>query len=98
MRTYLAQRAEIERMQADQRAQRERIDELEGRLERWNDPEYVIAQARARLQWVRPGELTYVVVEEEPAPPGATGDGAEAAWFGRLWDNLQAADNVTAGS
>ena len=30
---------------------------------RWNDPAYVEEQARARLQYARPGDTVYVVVD-----------------------------------
>lgn len=67
MRQYVAQRSQI----ADQRKQaeqaRKRVDELREEKARWQDPEYVKAQARARLHYVLPGETAYTVVE----PTGA---------------------------
>jgi hypothetical protein len=94
VRTYLAQRARIDQMEVDQGVQRERIRELTERLERWDDPEYVAAQVRTRLRWVREGELTYLVVAEtSPTGPAAIGQGA--AWFSQLWGNVQDADSLS---
>lgn len=97
VQTYLDQRATIQRMEAEQRAQEERIRALAERLERWNDRDYVIAQARSRLQWVRPGERTYVVVDEDLQPTGPAPADGDAPWFRQLWDNVQAVDDVPAG-
>ena len=44
--------------------------DLDAQLKRWDDPEYVAGQARARLGYVRPGETTYVVVDPPPEPAG----------------------------
>ncbi len=94
VRTYLAQQAQIDQMQSAQVEQRKRIQELTDRVAKWDDEDYVIAQARSRLQLVRKGELFYVV----GVPPAVTDSGAkdpEATWYEQLWSNLQAADNPT---
>lgn len=56
-------RASIERSQA-------RIDELNADLARWDDPDYVRAQARDRLGWVMPGETGYRVIGPDGKPIG----------------------------
>jgi cell division protein FtsB len=67
LRVYLAQQAEIRQLESDQRAQREHIQQLVEQVARWNDEDYVVAQARARLQLVRAGERIYVVgVDRRP--------------------------------
>ncbi len=101
VRTYLDQRAEISQLKQDQQAQRRRIAGLEQERAKWNDPEYVRAQARSRLQYVRPGEVAYVIVSD---PAGAARDNPGAGrsrasdsgpWYGRLWSSVQAADQPT---
>jgi len=98
VRTYFAQRAELERVEREQAAQRARIEELAAQREMWNDPMYVAAQARERLQYVRPDETPYVVVVA-PDPADSAADSAgeadaedERPWFGELWSTLEAAD------
>ena len=97
VRVYLAQQAEIARMEAAQEVQRQRIKDLAAELSKWEDVDYVVAQARRRLYFVRPGEVAYVIVD--PAASGLDGTGkssADGPWVSRLWSNLQAADNPRA--
>ncbi|WP_051055342.1 MULTISPECIES: septum formation initiator family protein [Kitasatospora] len=98
-RQYIAQRGEI----ADQRAKaehaRQQVDELRREKARWQDPEYVKAQARERLHYALPGETAFVSVAPPP-PPGAKSAPADAAarpkavkpWYAALWDSVDAAD------
>ena len=56
--------------------------DLQAAEARWDDPAYVEAQARARLHFVRPGEVGYVVLTEEelasPETTQTTADGCPA--------------------
>jgi Septum formation initiator len=75
----------------------ESIDELETELRLWDDPAYVRAEARERLNFVMPGEIGYVVVDESgAAQPVTTAEGipvtAGGPWYSRLWASLEAAD------
>ena len=97
LREYLAQRGDISEYEARVREQRTRVAELEKAQQRWSDPAYVEAQARQRLRYVMPGEIAYVVLEADDAPPQ---DGvvvkppaeAEAApWYADLWHTVEAA-------
>ncbi len=92
VRIYLSQQAEIGRLEVSQTQQRQRIADLQARIARWDDPDYVITQARSRLQLVRKGELIYVV-KTEPDPPGAPGAAPDSSWFTQLWSTVQGADN-----
>jgi cell division protein FtsB len=92
LRVYLAQEAEIAQLEADQRAQRERIRQLAAEIERWNDDEYIKAQARERLQLVEVGERIYVV-GVEPSAPDESGDGSQPAWYEQVWTSVQTADD-----
>jgi cell division protein FtsB len=95
VRVYLAQQAEIARVQAAQTAQRQRIAQLNAQLSDWADDQYVIAQAKRRLHYVRPGEVAYVIVDGRTGSPAGTGGSAAGtgSWFSQLWSNIQAADN-----
>jgi cell division protein FtsB len=97
VRVYLAQQAEIEALEQSQERQAVKVAEMQARAKKWDDPEYVISQARQRLHMVLAGEKPYVVVD--PANNQQTDDtdlpGAPKAtrpWYGKLWSSVQAAD------
>jgi cell division protein FtsB len=104
MRQYVAQRSDI----ADQRgaAQRakERVEQLRQEKARWQDPDFVRAQAREHLHYVMPGETGYSVAGAAPRAGGqdgaAHGKGNQAAagrpWYDNLWDSVDRADRADA--
>ncbi|MFD4291768.1 septum formation initiator family protein [Rhodococcus sp. NPDC058505] len=89
LRTYLGQRSEAEQV-AEQRRQLEAdVDQLTRDSAQADDPAYVRAQARERLQYVMPGETPYQV-----QLPGATAPPVEDLtkpkhdgdpWYTDLW-------------
>jgi cell division protein FtsB len=98
VRVFLTQQAEIATLESNQATQRAKIGELQERSAKWNDPQYVISQARKRLNMGLPGEQTYVVVDPDKAAaaaraanqPGA--DQQTKPWYGKLWWSIEAAD------
>jgi cell division protein FtsB len=98
-RAFLKQQETIEDLQGQVAGAHAEVDDLEGQVARWNDPAYVIAQARDRLLYVLPGETPYRVVDPEfVLDPGTTqqvGPGAAAAptrpWFVTLWGSIETA-------
>ncbi len=91
---YLDQRNQIAQNREDQVAQRQRIRDLQEETERWDDDDYVREQARKRLQYVEPGELTYVVTDDggpdRRESTDAEGDAsAQRAWYDQVWERLQ---------
>ena len=92
LRVYLAQQAEIARLEADAAAQRERIQALADEVARWNDDEYVKAQARKRLLLVEVGEQIYVV-GVDPTPTEEETDVTPPAWYEQVWTSVQTADD-----
>jgi cell division protein FtsB len=93
VRVYLAQQAEIDRLEQAQSEQRQRIQQLTDQLKRWDDEQFVISEARRRLHYVREGELVYVVGTDPATDPGAVSDRTDADWFSQLWSSVQAVDN-----
>jgi cell division protein FtsB len=94
LRVYLAQQAEIDRLVASQEQQSQRIAALNEALAKWDDDQYVIAQARWRLKYVRPGEVAYIVLDDQGGA-GSTGRGpatGTGSWVGQVWSTIQAAD------
>ena len=55
LRVYFAQRQEIAQYREQIRTSQEEISELQDKLARWDDPDFVRAEARSRLGWVLPG-------------------------------------------
>jgi cell division protein FtsB len=103
VRVYLSQQAEISQLVEHQDAQRRHIDALAEERQKWNDDEYIKAQARRRLHYVMPGEVPYVVlggqaVPAQSAPGSAKADAPAAPWYGKLWSSLQAADRSPAAA
>jgi cell division protein FtsB len=100
---YLAQQSQISELEQERAAQLERIAALEERKQKWNDPAYVKAQARQRLQYVLPGEVAYVISGEPaggdtPAPDAVRAGRARAdgPWYAKLWSGVRAADRPVA--
>jgi cell division protein FtsB len=98
MRVYLTQQAEIQALEDKQRAQRLHIKELEEERAKWDDDEYLRAQARRRLHYVLPGETAYLVLDDQSTPdgpgtaPGAgTGKGPNR-WYDGLWSSIAVAN------
>ncbi len=93
VRVYLDQESQIDQMVAAQQAQQRRITELTEQLSRWDDDEYVTAQARRRLHYVRAGERVYVVGDESGAAPGNQPHATTSSWLDQVWSNVNALDH-----
>lgn len=98
VRAWLSQQAEIAALEADVAAAQTRVADLELELEDWNDPAFVIAQARSRLHFVFPGEVGYVVLGSDDRPVAAdpTTDDRPVPWYAQLWESTRQADQVSA--
>ena len=104
LKTYFSQHSSIASLERSQAAQQKRIAGLQATVQRYDDPAYVQAQARARLHYVLPGETDYVVVPKKAKakPAAAThttglqqtvpGSSSRSPWWSRLW-----ASTVSAG-
>ena len=58
---YFTQRAQINALRAQVDSDRAALEAARIELTRWQDPDYVKAQARERLHFVMPGERQYIV-------------------------------------
>jgi cell division protein FtsB len=95
LRVYLAQKSQIAQLEGELAAQRLAIAETSVELQKWKDPEYLRAQAREKLFYVRPGETPLLVLidpagaaREAGTPPAAPPD----RWYDTLWNSVRAAD------
>ena len=98
--TYVAQQQEYARVQAQLEHEQERVEELDKQIARWQDPNFVAAQARERLLFAMPGETQYRLTDssgrEVPASQARLAEIEENApsWFGSLWDSLVASSQA----
>jgi len=95
VRVYLSQQAEISTLEKQQDAQRRHIGDLADERAKWNDDEYVKAQARSRLHYTLPGEVPLVVIDNSsggtPAP-AASKPSDPGPWYAQLWSSVRTAD------
>ena len=101
MRAYLEQRAHIASLEESIAESRSNIESLEREKERWDDPAYVVSQARARFAFGFPGEVGYQVLDEHGVPldpqdtltePELTDDGVPE-WWETTVASIEAADH-----
>lgn len=105
LRVYFGQQEDLRTLRADAQQAQTDVTELQADVGRWNDPAYVVAQARERLAFVFPGETAYRVVDpelagaaavpvagviEEPAVPD------QQPWYSNLWNSIERAGEATA--
>jgi hypothetical protein len=71
LRAWLDQRSELAAAESERTALQREVDGLTDAVAAWDDPAYVRAQARERLNFVLPGEVGLVVLgtEANPAEP-----------------------------
>ncbi|CAN5416268.1 hypothetical protein BH09ACT4_BH09ACT4_25820 [soil metagenome] len=72
LKTLVEQRQQIAQLEASVADAQAAVNDLNARVARWSDPAYVRAQARERLYYILPGDISYLVVG---AVEGAAGDG-----------------------
>ena len=96
IRNWTAQRSEIAALEADISRSEERVAELQTELDRWADPAYVASQARSRLHYALPGEVSFVVVDDQVFTPEQVDVGeleGVSGWSPVLWASLQQSDS-----
>lgn len=99
LRVFVGQQRETAEARAEIVQRQQKIDQLRSEIERWQDPEYVKAQARERLGWVMPGETGYIVLGRDGKPvEGATIDTDSTrpdsdAWWAKLGGSIDSADH-----
>lgn len=101
LREYLRQQGEIEAAAELAGHRQVKVDELQQRVDLWQDEDYVRSQARKRLHFLLPGEVGYIVLDsgvEDSNDPGAIIAKApkQGPWYAELWESVGAADRNTA--
>ena len=96
-RSLIQERREIKILEQQVVSKQLIIDDLNNRKARLADPAYIQALARERLNYVFPGEIGFVVLDEETntaitSVPGALVPNNDAAWYTKLWTSTKLAD------
>lgn len=68
LKTLVEQRQQIARLEQQVDDAQRDLDELDAEVARWGDPAYVESQARDRLYYVYPGDVTYLLLAGDRAP------------------------------
>ena len=73
LRILIEQRQQIAALQAAVDQTKNSVDDLESDVARWSDPAYIESQARERLFYVFPGDVSYLVVADAKEPTTSNG-------------------------
>ena len=94
VREYIAQRRQIDQLQAQSAQTAAQLARLQAEAARLNDPAYIEQQARDRLHYCMPRQTCYVIIGGQPAATRAQAAAAVAGtpWYERLWSSVQQAD------
>ena len=104
VRTYFAQRTEMDQLTASEAALRHQIADLEQKKGKLGDPAYIAAQARERLGFVMPGDTPFQV-QLPPTAAVSPQPGSETAkpasndpWYTALWHTIADAPHLPPGA
>jgi hypothetical protein len=96
VRPWLAQRSQLAQGRTEVVQLQAEVARLQAERDRWENPAYIRAQARARLGLLNPGEVGYVRID--PSAPASAADPRSAAaavpprhgtaWYGTLWQSV----------
>ncbi len=64
LRILAEQQQEIAQLRVELEQTQQEVFDLEEQRERWKDPSFVETQARERLMFVYPGDITYLVIDD----------------------------------
>jgi cell division protein FtsB len=73
LKVLVEQRSQIAELQSSNAEAQNTVEELQEEVDRWADPSFLKAQARDRLLYAFPGDITYLVIDDAAALP--EGDG-----------------------
>ncbi|MDQ4138167.1 MAG: septum formation initiator family protein [Actinomycetota bacterium] len=73
LKVLVEQRAQIAELEREKAEAESTVAQLQEEVDRWSDPSFLKAQARDRLLYAFPGDITYLVIDD--ATPVPEGDG-----------------------
>ncbi|MEY4327922.1 MAG: hypothetical protein RIR71_592 [Actinomycetota bacterium] len=65
VQAFLNQRRQIAEMEVSIQQAEQALEDMQAERDRWQDPVYIRSQARDRLYYVLPGEVSYLVMDAE---------------------------------
>ena len=98
LQAFFAQRQQIADQQHAVAQLATQVGTLKDQRARWNDPSYLRAQARDRLYYVLPGEVSYLVIDDRPpaakqdtTPVSSKLQKTQTDWVGSLFGSFMGA-------
>ena len=96
---FAQQRQQIAELRAAVSQQEDEVQRLRDERERWNDETFIVTQARERLYYVMPGEVSYLVIDDRTEAAKADATAAVSAevteskgdWMRTLLDSVMTA-------
>ncbi|BDZ55853.1 FtsB family cell division protein [Agromyces marinus] len=96
---YAAQRQQIAEAEAEVARMEAEVARLIDERERWNDETFIVTQARNRLYYVLPGEISYLVIDDRDPAAVTNADRAVSAkvtedrgdWMRTMLDSVMTA-------
>lgn len=96
VREYIAQRQQIDQLQAEQQSVTERVKALQAENSKLSQTWYIEQQARDQLHMCFPQEQCYQVIFGQPDQASAVKPQTAAnPWYAKLWKSVQEADAAT---
>jgi len=93
VREYIAQRRQIDQLQAERQVLTTQLRKLEQQQGRLNDPAYIEQLARDKLHLCMRGATCYVVLGNHPPHSAGHTDAASLTpWYERIWQSVQQAN------
>jgi cell division protein FtsB len=97
VREYIAQRRQIDQLQAEQAQTLAQLRALSAEQRRLTDPAYIEQQARDRLHLCLPGQTCYIVIGPRSGHGGTrAATAATTPWYDQLWHSVRQADRQAA--
>ncbi|MEV2276453.1 septum formation initiator family protein [Nocardiopsis sp. NPDC049922] len=93
LREYVLQRSQIAQLQEERARMEEDVRALQQREEELTRDEYVEDEARVRLHYQYPDEITYIVISPEDEDEDGPESPPSEPWFETLWRSVVRADN-----
>jgi cell division protein FtsB len=101
LQTYLNRRDTLSAQRRQQVQLAQQVAALEKQSAQWNDPAFIEREARVRLQYVRPGDTLYSVLNadgsvrsEAKSSVGVLPKAQKASWNTTLWSSVQDIDSA----
>lgn len=102
IRTFVEQQNQLADLRQAVKDRRDAVNDLNAEIARWDDPAFIEAQARDRLVYVFPGDVTYLVIDDEGsvttddgAPISADIQPTQIDWVQALLSTIVAAGTTT---